>query len=80
MPDASTVESPPASPDAESLLDTRGAAASLSLSRRTLETWRWEGKGPRWIRFSLGAVRYRRADLIDFIQAHEAVEPTDKRG
>ena len=55
------------------------AAAFLALSRRTLETWRWEGKGPRWIRFSLGAVRYRRADLIDFIQAHEAVEPADKQ-
>jgi hypothetical protein len=69
--EANAIGVAPAGPDAESLLDTETAAAFLSLSRRTLEAWRYVGKGPRWIRFSRGAVRYRRGDLIEFIRVHQ---------
>lgn len=46
----------------ESLLTTKQAAAYLNLSERTLEQWRWEGKGPafekvgRLVRYRLSAI------------------------
>jgi hypothetical protein len=42
-------------------LDTWNAALYLGLSRRTLATWRYEKKGPAWIK--RGRVFYRKVDL-----------------
>lgn len=48
-------------------LTTQEAADWLSLSRRTLETWRITGNGPRY--FKLGrAVRYALSELQAFQQ------------
>lgn len=47
---------------------TEEAAALLSLSPRTLSTWRTRGGGPRWVRYSARCVRYRLSDLIEFVE------------
>ena len=45
------------------LLDQQGASAYLRISPRTLENWRYRGGGPKYIRLSPRAVRYRLSDL-----------------
>ena len=42
------------------------AADILSISPRTLEKWRREGGGPKFIRMSHKCVRYRIADIEIF--------------
>jgi len=50
------------------LLDTPEAAMYLgNLQPTTLEQWRWNGKGPKFIKLNR-AVRYRRSDLDEFIE------------
>lgn len=49
----------------DQFLTTEDAAAFLRLSRKTLERWRWAGKGPRWHKLG-GAVRYRLEELERF--------------
>lgn len=49
-------------------LDERQAAEYLSLSPRTLQTWRQRGNGPRFLKLGR-SVRYRRADLDAFIES-----------
>ena len=51
----------------DALLTGREAAALLRLSERTMERHRTYGTGPRYI--ALGrAIRYRRCDLLDWIE------------
>lgn len=51
------------------LLSVPEVSAMLGLSPITLANWRCTGQGPRWVKLGLRAVRYRRADVLDFIQA-----------
>ena len=44
-------------------------ARRWSLSHRTLERWRWEGRGPRYLKIG-GRIVYRLSD----IEAYEAVQ------
>lgn len=41
------------------------AAEVLGLSRRTLQMWRYEGKGPVYLKLG-GAIRYNRRDLEEY--------------
>lgn len=50
-------------------LKTPDAAAYLGLSPRTLEYWRFDGKGPRYSRLGR-AVVYAVADLDEFARAN----------
>ena len=43
-------------------VDTRRAAEMLGIAFKTLERWRWAGRGPSYRRFG-GAVRYAIDDL-----------------
>ena len=53
---------------ANDMIDETAAADMLAVSPRTLQSWRVTGEGPTF--FKLGrAVRYRRADLSDWIAA-----------
>jgi excisionase family DNA binding protein len=53
--------------DPDMLLTGREAAELLRLSQRTLERYRAAGTGPRYA--ALGrAIRYRRRDLLDWIE------------
>jgi hypothetical protein len=53
---------------ANDLLTTAEAAGVLNVKRATLEQWRWNGKGPRFVKLNR-TVRYRRHDLGDFTDA-----------
>jgi predicted DNA-binding transcriptional regulator AlpA len=54
-------------PNLDALLTTPEAARMLRLSARTLERRRFAGAEPRYV--ALGrAIRYRRSDLIDWIE------------
>ena len=50
------------------------AALGVIASRGTLATWRWQGRGPRYIKFG-HRVLYLGADLNQWLDAH-VVEPT----
>ena len=56
------------------LLTTEQAAALLQLSPRTLRRWRSEGKGPPWVALGSRRVRYRRAAIQAWLEAHERTE------
>lgn len=63
------------------LLTQNQAAEYLGINKRTLENWRYAGRGPEYVRLSHRAVRYRQSDLEKFVDervyqstAHEAVE------
>jgi predicted site-specific integrase-resolvase len=51
----------------EKLLTTSEAAELLRLKTNSLEVWRCQGRGPRFIKLE-GAVRYRLEDLKDYLE------------
>jgi len=51
------------------LLTETELAAELRVSRRTLQRWRTEGRGPRWIRVGK-APRYKWGDVQAWLEAH----------
>jgi predicted DNA-binding transcriptional regulator AlpA len=53
--------------DTDALLYPAEAAHLLALSSRTLEGWRLRGGGPPFVRLNR-AVRYRRADVLAWIE------------
>ena len=48
-------------------LSTRELAERWTISRRTLDRWRWAGEGPRFLKLG-GRVVYRIADIEAFEQ------------
>ena len=48
-------------------LDTQTAAEWLKLDHKTLATWRYQGRGPRYYKFGR-VVRYSADDLHKFIE------------
>ena len=58
--------------DPDSLLTEVHAARLLRMSERTLQTWRIKGTGPSFIRAGR-AVRYRRCDILAWIEANAVV-------
>jgi predicted DNA-binding transcriptional regulator AlpA len=56
--------------DQEKLLLDEEAATFLAVSTRTLARWRVVGFGPKFIRISSRAVRYRKRDLIAWAEAN----------
>ena len=56
-------------PDARTpLLTEIDTAKLLGVSARTLQTWRYRGGGPQYVRISRTCVRYRREDLAEWIR------------
>jgi DNA-binding transcriptional MerR regulator len=58
--------------DIDALLAEVYAAELLGLSSRTLQAWRTKGIGPAFVRAGR-AVRYRRRDLIAWMDANTVV-------
>jgi DNA-binding transcriptional MerR regulator len=58
--------------DIDTLLAEVHAAELLGLSSRTLQAWRTKGVGPAFVRAGR-AIRYRRRDLIAWMEAHTVV-------
>jgi len=54
----------------DALITEHEAAAFLGYSVRALQNWRVRGGGPKFVKVSKRSIRYRRRDLIDFIDAH----------
>jgi predicted DNA-binding transcriptional regulator AlpA len=46
------------------LIDEKLAAEFLGYSVRALQNWRFQGRGPKFVKVSKRSVRYRRRDLI----------------
>lgn len=55
--------------DPDALLREEQAAALLGFTPRALQDWRMRGSGPRFVRISARAVRYRRADLFAWAES-----------
>jgi len=67
---AATAPTEPTRPsDPDALLRPDAAAAFLDVTARCLEAWRSRGGGPRFVRVSARAVRYRRRDLVAWAEA-----------
>ena len=62
----------------DALLNERETARRLGVSQRTLQDWRWRGRGPRFVKLGT-AVRYRPADLVVWLDARTC-GTTSQRG
>jgi predicted DNA-binding transcriptional regulator AlpA len=54
---------------ADELIDESVLATRLSVSRSTLQSWRYGGRGPRFIKLGR-MVRYRNADVDAYLRAN----------
>ena len=52
------------------LIDEKEAASFLGYTVRALQNWRIRGGGPKFVKVSARSIRYRRRDLINWIEAH----------
>lgn len=50
------------------LLNEQDAAEFLSYTMRALQNWRVRGGGPKYIKVSARSIRYRRRDLIAWVE------------
>jgi hypothetical protein len=68
-PDAAIPEPPVSIPDGPSaeLITPAQAADLLSVNVKVLERWRGTGEGPAFVRLTSKTIRYRPADLADYI-------------
>ena len=62
------------------LLTEPEAAAYLKLTPRALQAWRYQGRGPQFVKISARAVRYRPEDLEGWIQARLRTSTSDPGG
>jgi len=60
----------------ETLLTPKQAAELLCMSEMTLRKWRWEGKGPQFVKMGRKVV-YRQNDLQEFIQSMVRTSTSD---
>ena len=55
--------------DPDTLLTERQLADWLSYTPRALQQWRRTGAGPKFIRISARSIRYRRRDVLAWLEA-----------
>ena len=68
-PNASAALIPANDPDyLDRLMNERGAAAFLGYTIRALQNWRLRGGGPVYVKVSARSIRYRRRDLLAWIE------------
>ena len=67
---------PPADsePATDGLLNARAAADFLDVHPVTLANWRVDGQGPKFLRIGPRNIRYRRSDLLTYLE-ESTVEP-----
>ncbi len=61
------------------LLSEAEAARFIRYSKRALQNWRVRGGGPRYIKVSPRSIRYRRRDLMAWIEARIQASTSDIR-
>ena len=62
------------------MMTPRDAAAYLGVEASTLKARRSKGTGPKYYRYSSRCIRYKRADLDDWIEAQAAEEVDNEQG
>jgi predicted DNA-binding transcriptional regulator AlpA len=65
-----------AMPEGVELLRTEEAARRLGVSARTLDSWRWLGTGPRYIKLTARVVRYPADALQEWVATHPRRSPS----
>lgn len=50
-------------------LDTKEVAEMIGISPNTLAAWRSMGKGPPYMQIGQGAVRYKEADIVEWMES-----------
>ena len=63
--------------DREALLRQEDAAAIIGVSPRALEGWRYRGGGPKFVRISARCIRYRRGDVLAWIEDRVATSTSE---
>lgn len=58
------------------LLNTEKAAEMLCLSEKTLRKWRWEGKGPHFVKVGR-KVAYRMSDVQKWLEGRVRCSTSD---
>ena len=61
-----------------SLLTEAQAARLLNFTPRFLQARRARGDGPPWVSISARAIRYRRSDLLEWIERHVRTSTSDR--
>lgn len=64
--------------EATTTINPQEAARRLGVEPSTLANWRWNGRGPRYIRVG-GRIRYRLMDLAHWLDS-QARSSTSSRG
>jgi predicted DNA-binding transcriptional regulator AlpA len=59
----------PSPSDPDVLLTKTQAGPLCGVDGRTMDNWRWRGFGPPHVRVSPRCIRYRRSDILDWIEA-----------
>lgn len=59
------------------LLTEKQAAELMALSVKTLQGWRFTGKGPRFIKVGTKSVRYQVADILGWIDLQRRQSTSD---
>src|SRR5690349_9701241 len=68
-PTLSLVPSPETAPTTSDLIDEPTLATRLGVSRSTLQSWRYTGRGPRFIKLGR-MIRYRNVDIDAYLRAN----------
>jgi len=55
------------------LIDSNEVAVMLNVQARTIKMWRYHKKGPPWYRIHGGRIRYKRDEVIRWIEEQEYV-------
>jgi predicted DNA-binding transcriptional regulator AlpA len=63
--------------DLERLLTEAEAAEYLQFTPRFLQARRVRGDGPPFVRVSSRAIRYRRSDLVEWVEQHVRTSTSD---
>ncbi|MFH1742169.1 MAG: DNA-binding protein [bacterium] len=67
--ECTTIErSPLLQTDPDALMNEEQAAAFLKFTPRALQMWRHRGGGPQFVKISSRAVRYRKCDLLTWVE------------
>lgn len=63
----------PTNSDDEPKLTTKDVATMLNLSPVTVEMWRYEGRGPDFVKVNGRSIRYRKSAVLQFIEANKGL-------
>lgn len=61
----------------DELVNEERAAKFLGVTKRALRNWRVRGGGPKYVRVSSRCIRYRRRDLLNWVEARVRENTSD---